>query len=219
MKYHFVKAQAWAPPGLGWIPGQTHLLMNSLTPAMPILPPCLWSSTKASAWASRGRTQATARHLHLLLPSPSSPSQPRTNGGESASSYQRQDSPPKRGQRWTGFAGCLLWRVTCCSNKCRSDGLPRTYSDVDPCISQKTDFNSTRRKAPLKSSILQHLCQLSVDFSYLLDCFHWWEHLPQLRSSLPELLEVGGTSGSPGLAARPSATCSYSQMRLLLRKV
>lgn len=50
--------------------------------------------------------------------------------------------------------------MTCCSNKCVSDHLPRTKSVIDPCFCQKTDFTSTLRKALLKSSILQHLCQL-----------------------------------------------------------
>lgn len=39
MKYHFVKVQAQSDSGLGRLPGQTHLLVNSLSPAMPILPP------------------------------------------------------------------------------------------------------------------------------------------------------------------------------------
>lgn len=92
--------------------------------------------------------------------------------------------------------------MTCRSNKCVSDHLPRTKSVIDPCICQKTDFNSALRRAALKSSELQHLCQLSMDFSYVPDCFHWWDQLFQLRFSLTERsLSVRGTSGRPMLEA------------------
>lgn len=185
MKYHFVKVQARAAPGLGRLPGQTHLLVNSLTPATPILPPSCPPASKPQLELPDVGELGLQRDISLCCPLP--PLAPSSQGQMGENQHlPTKDRILLNVSKGEQASLAVSFRVMCCSNKCRSDGLPRTNSDVDPCISQETDFNSTQRKAPLKSSILQHLCQLSMDFSYLLDCFHWWDQFLQLRSSLTE---------------------------------
>lgn len=85
IKFHFVKVQVWASPGLVRLHGQTHFLLSHPSNAHSSFLP---SSINALAWVSTCRTTERPS-LPLSL---STPIQPRTNGGGSASSYQSQDS-------------------------------------------------------------------------------------------------------------------------------
>lgn len=70
MKYYSVEVQARAPPSPGWLPGQTHLAVSTLTPATPILALSCPPVSKPQLQLARIGELGTQRHTSLCCPLP-----------------------------------------------------------------------------------------------------------------------------------------------------